>query len=552
MPFDQCPDLLVRQRDIDRNTHRLMDVPRGIDEDFRAMPFEIAKVDRNCIAVGDAPEGWPLHDHLFRTQAPLHGAQLLERPRTKRQLLDDIERQPLGAACRQDHLMMLSRVAGEKGNFGTVVEDAAITQRETHHPGVEVDHGADVAHEYADMAESEGHGLDQDDAPPRYQSACGGYVTIKGICRVRAPAIRWRQSKVNPMTIKLRQNNKRVHHDRSSSGSRPTSCRRALHAPTNLVALLIALLTLSVIAPACAQDAPQRPIRLIVPNAPGGGTDIIARHVAQFFAETLRQPMIVENRVGGGSLAGTDYVAKAAPDGQTLLLGGVSSLALNPALFRNLPYDPLRDFVAVGFLAAYPFVLVARPDLPGSSLADLARLARANPGKLSFGSAGVGTVQHVWATILVRSLGLDMVHVPYKGAAPAVQDMIGGRVDIMFDNLSAARTYVDSGRLKALAVSSTRRAEALPAVPTVEETGLVKFSGESWFGVFAPSQTPTNAVERLRGGFAALSRSAEFAARVEHDTGRTMPIPAAEQQAFLRGEIERWARLVARYEVSAD
>ncbi len=354
------------------------------------------------------------------------------------------------------------------------------------------------------------------------------------------------------MTIKLRQNNKRVHHDRSSSGSRPTSCRRALHAPTNLVALLIALLTLSVIAPACAQDAPQRPIRLIVPNAPGGGTDIIARHVAQFFAETLRQPMIVENRVGGGSLAGTDYVAKAAPDGQTLLLGGVSSLALNPALFRNLPYDPLRDFVAVGFLAAYPFVLVARPDLPGSSLADLARLARANPGKLSFGSAGVGTVQHVWATILVRSLGLDMVHVPYKGAAPAVQDMIGGRVDIMFDNLSAARTYVDSGRLKALAVSSTRRAEALPAVPTVEETGLVKFSGESWFGVFAPSQTPTNAVERLRGGFAALSRSAEFAARVEHDTGRTMPIPAAEQQAFLRGEIERWARLVARYEVSAD
>ncbi len=301
-----------------------------------------------------------------------------------------------------------------------------------------------------------------------------------------------------------------------------------------------------------AQDGTQRPIRLIVPNAPGGGTDIIARHVAQFFAETLRQPMIVENRTGGGSLAGTDYVAKAPPDGQTLLLGGVSSLALNPALFRNLPYDPLRDFVAVGFLAAYPFVLVARPDLPGSSLADLARLARANPGKMSFGSAGVGTVQHVWATILTKSLGLDMVHVPYKGAAPAVQDMIGGRIDVMFDNLSAARTYIDSGRLKALAVSSSRRAEALPTVPTVDETGLVKFSGESWFGVFAPSQTPGTAIERLRSGLASLSRNPDFAARIEHDTGRTMPIPPAEQQAFLRGEIERWARLVARYEVTAD
>jgi tripartite-type tricarboxylate transporter receptor subunit TctC len=334
-----------------------------------------------------------------------------------------------------------------------------------------------------------------------------------------------------------------------------TPCRKRLPHPRQLLASLVAacLLTGVAGAPARAADEPaQRPIRLIVPQAPGGGTDIIARHVVQFFSENLRQPAIVENRVGGGSLAGTDYVAKAAPDGYTLLLGGVSPLAINPAIFRNLPYDAMRDFTALGFLSAYPFVLVARTDLPVSSLADLARLARANPGKYSYASAGLGTVQHVWGAILMKSLGLDMVHVPYKGAAQAVQDMMGGRVDVMFDNLSAERAHIDGGRLRALAVSSQRRVPAFASVPTVEETGLVRFVGESWFGVFAPSGTPAPIVERHRASLAALVAHPAFIARIENDSGRTMPIPASEQQAFLRSEAERWARLIAQYGVVAE
>ena len=315
-----------------------------------------------------------------------------------------------------------------------------------------------------------------------------------------------------------------------------------------LLALTLAISTQLV----AADDSTVRPTRLIVPNAPGGGTDIIARHVAQYFSETLHMPAMVENRVGGGSLAGTDYVAKANADGYTLLLGGVSSLAINPALCRNLPYDPLRDFVAVGYLSAYPFVLVARPDFPGDRLADLVREARARPGALSYASAGVGTVQHVWGAILVKALGLNMVHVPYKGSAPAVQDMLALRVDIFFDNLSAQRSYLESGRLKALAVSSATRSPKLPQVPTVEETGLVRFHGESWFGLFAPAQTPAPTIERLRNAIGSLTRSAQFSATIERDGGRAMPIPNTEQQNFLQGEIERWAQQIAQFGVVAD
>ena len=255
--------------------------------------------------------------------------------------------------------------------------------------------------------------------------------------------------------------------------------------------MVMVLSALSISAQAAvAQDLRSRPIRIVVAAGAGGGTDITGRHVAKTMGDLMRHTVIVENRPGAGSATGTEYAAKATPDGHTLLVSSGSSMVMNGLLYKNLPYDALRDFVAVGFIAAYPFVLIARADLPASNLAELMTYAKARPGKLNFGSAGVGSVQHVWGAILLKSMGLDVVHVPYKAAAMAVQEMIGGRIDLMFDNLSAARVPIAAGRVKALAVSPVQRVASLPNVPTVNESSVAKFDGESWMGMFAPAATP--------------------------------------------------------------
>ncbi len=301
-----------------------------------------------------------------------------------------------------------------------------------------------------------------------------------------------------------------------------------------------------------AQDYPSRPVRVIVPQPPGGGTDILGRTVAQRLSELLRQPMVVENRAGAGSLIGTDFVAKAPADGYTIMVGGIFNMVMNKALIKNLPYDPERDFVPVGFVSAYPFVLLSRTDLPPVTLAELAQYARERPGKLTFGSAGLGTLQQVWGTILFKSMGLDLLHVPFKGAAPAHQEMMGGRLDLMFDNLSAGKSYVQSGRLKALAVSSAARTPQLPSVPTINESGVVNFQGESWFGIFVPAATPAPVVAKLRETLAAINREADFIAKIERDGGRVLNIPAAQQQSFLHDEIDRCLTLAAKYGVAPD
>jgi tripartite-type tricarboxylate transporter receptor subunit TctC len=310
---------------------------------------------------------------------------------------------------------------------------------------------------------------------------------------------------------------------------------------------------LALSAGAClAQEFPARPMRLIVPQAPGGGTDILGRGVAQKLGELLRQPAVVENRVGAGSLVGTEYVARAPADGYTLLVGGIFNIVMNKALIKEISYDPLRDFVPLGFTSAYPFLLLARADLPASNLAEFVKYAKERPGKLTYGSAGIGTLQHVWGTILFRSLGLDTLHVPFKGAAAAHQEMMAGRLDLLFDNLSASKQYVQSGRLKGLAVSSASRSSHLPDVPTVGETGVGRFEGESWFGIFAPAATPGPVVEILRNAMTAIVRDPEFASRVERDGGRVLAIAPRDQQSFMHEEIERWTKLVVQYGVTTD
>ena len=299
-----------------------------------------------------------------------------------------------------------------------------------------------------------------------------------------------------------------------------------------------------------AQDYPARPIRLIVPIGPGGGTDILARHMAQKMTERLRSSVVVENRPGAGSIIGTDYVAKAPPDGYTLLVGGIFNMVMNKALVKNLPYEPLRDFVPLGYISAYPFALVARADLP-PGLADFVQYAKERPGKLTYGSPGLGTLQHVWATILLKQLGLELVHVPFK-AAPAVhQEMLAGRIDLMMDNLSAVKHHVQSGRLRAYAVSSAARTPHLEGVPTLKESG-VDFEGESWFAMFAPAATPPPVVATLQSVVAEVLRDPDFTARVDKDGGRVLAIAPGEQTQFLQQEIERWGGLVTRYSVGVD
>jgi tripartite-type tricarboxylate transporter receptor subunit TctC len=249
-------------------------------------------------------------------------------------------------------------------------------------------------------------------------------------------------------------------------------------------------------------DFPNHPIKLIVPIAPGGGTDIIGRKVAQKLSDVLPQSTFVENKAGAGSLIGTEFVAKASPDGYTLLVGGLFNMVMNKALMKNLPYDPIKDFIPLGYISANAFVLSVRPDLPVNSLSDMVKLMKDKPGQYTYGSAGIGTLQHVWGNILADQLGLNLIHVPFKGAPQAYQEMMAGRLDMIFDNVAASKTYVQSGRLKGLVSSGEKRSALFPQLPTINETGLTKFQGESWFGIFAPANTPSPVVDNLRQALA--------------------------------------------------
>jgi tripartite-type tricarboxylate transporter receptor subunit TctC len=299
-------------------------------------------------------------------------------------------------------------------------------------------------------------------------------------------------------------------------------------------------------------DYPNHPIKLIVPIAPGGGTDIIGRKIAQKLSDLLPQSTFVENKAGAGSLIGTEFVAKSAPDGYTLLVGGLFNMVMNKALIKNLPYDPAKDFIPLGYISSYAFVLSTRPDLPVNNLAELVKLMKDKPGQYTYGSAGIGTLQHVWGNILTDQLGLNLIHIPFKGAPQAYQEMMAGRLDIIFDNISASKSYVQSNRLKGIVVSGEKRSALFPQLPTINETGLTKFTGESWFGIFAPANTPPQIVAKLRQALSQVNKDPEFIALVEKDGGRVLNISANDQQAFLNEEINRWVPLVAKSNVKVD
>ena len=275
------------------------------------------------------------------------------------------------------------------------------------------------------------------------------------------------------------------------------------------VGALLAFSALAAAPMAGAQAYPAKPIRIVVPFPPGGATDILARAVAQKLTDAWGQAVVVDNRPGAGGNIGSEIVAKAAPDGYTLEMGTVGTHAINASLYAKMPYDHVKDFAPVILVAGVPNVLVVNPSLPVSSVQELIAYAKANPGKLNFASSGSGTSIHLAGELFKVMAGVQMTHIPYKGSAPALQDLIGGQVQLMFDNLPPSLPHIKAGKLRALAVTSATRSSALPDTPTIAESGLPGFEASSWFGVLAPAGTPPAIIARLNAEIGAWLASAE-------------------------------------------
>ena len=303
----------------------------------------------------------------------------------------------------------------------------------------------------------------------------------------------------------------------------------------------VAALLLSALAVPAWGQYPAHPVRFVVPSAAGGGTDIIARAVSQKLAESLGQQFVVENRPGAGQMIGIELVARSAPDGYTILMAA-STLAINPVMYRKVPYDPIRDFAPVTQAATLPNVLVVHPSLAVKSVKELIAYAKANPGKLNFASAGIGTSPQMSIELLKSMAGIDMVHVPYKGTAPGVVDLLAGQVLVMAPNLLTALPHIKSGKLRALAVTSARRSAALPDVPTVAEA-LPGYDSTQWYGVLAPAGTSRAIILRLYDEIVRALRDPEVGKRLAADGAEAVGSGPEEFAAFIRSETEKWARV---------
>ena len=295
---------------------------------------------------------------------------------------------------------------------------------------------------------------------------------------------------------------------------------------------------------ASAQTYPTKPIRLVVPFPPGGATDILARDVAQKLTEAWGQQVIVDNRPGAGGNIGSELVAKSAPDGYTLEMGTVGTHAINASLYAKMPYDHVKDFVPVILVAGVPNVLVVNPAVPANSVAELIAYAKANPGKLNFASSGNGTSIHLSGELFKFMAGVQMTHVPYKGSAPALQDLIAGQVQLMFDNLPPSLPQIKAGKLRALAVTSLARAPALPDVPTMAEAGLPGYEASSWFGVLAPAGTPPAIVTKLNAEIAKWLATPEAKEKLSKQGANAAGGTPEDFAKHIAAETAKWAKVV--------
>ena len=295
---------------------------------------------------------------------------------------------------------------------------------------------------------------------------------------------------------------------------------------------------------ASAQSYPAKAVRIVVPQAPGGASDALARIIGQRLSDRWHQPVVVENRAGAGGLIGTDQVAKSAADGYTLLLAYDGTHAVNASLYKSLPFDPLKDFTAVATLANVPFVLAVNAASPSKDVKDFVERARASPGRLTYGSAGNGSVNHLLGAMFGKGAGVQLVHVPYKGAAPAITDLIGGSVDAVFSSIPSVVGHIQSGRVRALGVTSGKRSAALPNVPTIAESGLSGFDVAPWFGLLAPAATPADIVQKINDDIAALLLTKDVIDAFAAQGAEPFASKPAAFGAILRTDIDKWAVVV--------
>jgi tripartite-type tricarboxylate transporter receptor subunit TctC len=318
------------------------------------------------------------------------------------------------------------------------------------------------------------------------------------------------------------------------------------------IKLFLASLAVGVSALAQAQPFPSRPIAIVVSYSAGGTNDIIARVVGAAISKTMGVPVVVENRVGGSGGIGAAYVAKSAPDGYTLLTAASNIMVINKWVYKNLPYDPEKDFAPIALAGTVPNMLIVHPSVPANNVRELVAYAKANPKVLNYASSGSGTTAHLAGELFKMMAGVDIVHVPYNGAAPALRDLLGGRVQLMFDNMPTALPLVKNNQVKAFGVTTLARSASLPEVPTMDEAGLKGFEASPWYGFVAPAQTPKAVISRLHSEIAAALRNPEVIAQFTN-LGVTVASKGPEEfAAFMAAESNRFRQVAEKSGAKAD
>jgi tripartite-type tricarboxylate transporter receptor subunit TctC len=297
---------------------------------------------------------------------------------------------------------------------------------------------------------------------------------------------------------------------------------------------------------------PDRPVKVVIPFAAGGGADIVGRLVFQKLSTRLGQSFVIENRGSAGGIIGADMVAKAAPDGYTLLLGQTGPNAINPALFSKMPYDPIKDFSPIIQLTSYPYVIVVNPNVPVKNLQELIALSKAKPGSLSFGTAGTGSSAQLAAELFMQATNITMTHIPYKGAGPALMDTMAGVVSLTFGDAASATPLVTSNSLRAIAVTSKRRSALLPQVPTVIESGYPGFEAVAWHAVLAPAKTPPEIIQKLNSEIAIVLSDPELQKRLSQDGIEIIGSSAEDFSIYIKNEVAKWAKVVRDANIKLD
>jgi tripartite-type tricarboxylate transporter receptor subunit TctC len=304
--------------------------------------------------------------------------------------------------------------------------------------------------------------------------------------------------------------------------------------------------------PAAAQAYPTKPITIVVPFAAGGTTDILARVIGEALKKELGQPVVIDNRAGAGGNIGAALAAKAVPDGHTLFMGTVGTHAINAALYKKLSFDPVKDFAPLTRVAMVPNLLVANPARPYKTVKELVAYAKSKPGQVTFGSSGNGSSIHLSGELFNSLAKVDMIHVPYKGSAPAVTDLVGGQIDIMFDNMPSAIQHVRNGRLRAIAVTTAKRSPELPDVPTIAEAGVPGYEATSWFGMFAPAATPAPVVAKLNAALVKVLADADVKKKLAEQGAEPYSEKPEQFAEFIRKESAKWSQVVKAAGATVD